>query len=281
MSIRSQQSSDISCQASIPARATGGSEQSTVRTADPLSVQFSAFVATIATLLSTFCSDKLEQSKQLCSNLTISDNFDELLFNDTQLQEINACSTFSELFAILRKHWSYIDYSILRQIITTTDLKKAKDELQLFKTGMASYEGMKILSENIPPEAISPEYIRLKVIVDQSYQDLTFEDFTKLRDFIFKHLDIKYYTALPHIKFLFGSLHLEWYVLKKAAAHMIKMAKQNEEVFTSNSVIFIQVDQSIVLDSKTKDKKRVVSSSYVWAKNVSIIYFRCMHTFIN
>ena len=89
---RSQESPDISCQqASSPASLTAGSERSTVITADPLSVQFSTFVATIKTLLSTHCSDKLEQCKQLCSNLTISDNLDKLLFNDTELQKINAC----------------------------------------------------------------------------------------------------------------------------------------------------------------------------------------------
>ena len=214
-------------------------------------------MTTIEALLDTCCGDKLEQSKHLCRNLTISDSSDELLFNDEQLQMINVCSTFSELFVILRKHWSYSDYSILKEIITGTHLKEAKDELQLFKTRMASYEGMKILSENIPPEAISLEYIRLRVIIDKSYHELTLEDFTKLRDFIFKYLDIKHYTALPHIKFLFSSLCLEWYVLKKAAAHMIKMAKRNEEIFMNNSVVFIQVDQSVILDSTTKDKKRL------------------------
>ena len=259
VSSRSLESSNISCrQASSPAGATGRSGQSTIRTPGHLSVQFSTFVATIATLLNTFCTDKLEQSKQLCSNLTVSDSFDELLFNDEQLQKINGCSTFSELFNILRKHWSYNDYSILKEILTLTNLKKAKDELQLFKTRMASYEGMKILSENIPTEAISPEYIRLKVTIDKSYREITLEDFTKLRDFVFKNLDIKYYTALPHIIFLIGSLHLEWYVLRKAAPHMIKMAKQNKEVFTSNSVAFIQVDQSIVLDSTNKDTSKMV-----------------------
>ena len=217
-------------------------------------------MATIATLLDTCCGDKLEQCKQLCSNLTISNNFDELLFSDEQLQKINACSTFSELFAILRKHWSYYDYSILTHIITITDLNEAKNELQVFKTRMASYEGMKILSENIPPEAISLEYIRLSIIIDKPYRELTLEDFVKLHDFIFKYLDIKHYTALPHIKFLFSSLHLEWYVLKKAASHMIKMAKQNEEIFMNNSVVFIQIDQSVVLDSTPKDKKHMVSS---------------------
>ena len=253
---RRQVPSDISNLHTSSSTKTAAS--STVKTPDPLSVQFSTFVATIEALLEQ-CHDKLEQSKRICSNLTIRESSDELLFSDEQLQKINACTTFSELFTILRKHWSLIDYSILKQIITTTDIKGAKDELQLFKTRMGSYEGMKIISENIPPEAISHEYIMLSVIIDKPYQELTLEDFIKLRDFIFKYLDIQHYTALPHIKYLLGSLRLEWYVLKKAAAHMIKMAQQNEDTFTNNSVVFIQVDQYVVLDCRAKDKTQIVS----------------------
>ena len=229
--------------------------------ADLLNLQFNTFVATIEALLDK-SHDKLEQSKQFCSNLTISGNADdELLFNDEHLQKINACTTFNELFTILCKHWSWIDYSILTQIITITGLKEAEDELQLFKTRMAFYAGMKVISKNIPPEAISYDYIALSVVIDKPYRELTLEEFTKLRDFNFKYLDIKHYTALPHIKFTLSSdLTLEWYVLKKAALHMAKMAQQNEKTFTSNSVVFIQVDQSFVLDCRAKERKHVVSS---------------------
>ena len=271
---KTQESSDICCRStSSPTRLTNSSELSTVKTADPLSVQFSTFVTTIEQLIKN-CNEKLEQSKLFCSNLTISDNSDELLFNDEQIQNINACTTFNELFAILRKHWSWKDYSILTHIINITDLQMAKEELQLFKTRMGSYEGMKLLSENIAPEAISHEYIMLTVIIDKPYRELTLENFTKVRNFIFKYLDIKHYTTLPHIKFLFSSLQLEWYVLKKATSHMIKMAKQNEEVFIKNSVVFIQVDQSVVLDSTTRDKKQLVRTTTVCIKNY---VHSCMH----
>lgn len=238
---------------------TASSDRPTVKTPDPLSAQFSTFVATIETLLADRCDDKLEQSKRFCSNLTIGDNSDELLFNDEQLQKINACTKFDELFTILRKHWSWKDYSILTHIITNTGLQEAKDELELFETRMASYEGMKIISEDISPENISPDYIKLIVIIDKPYRELTFEKFTKLRDFVYRNLDIKHYTALPHIKYLLSSLYLEWYVLKKAAPYMIKMAQQNEEIFTSNSVVLIQIDQTVVLDCRIKDKKQMVS----------------------
>ena len=218
-------------------------------------------MATIATLLDGKCKDKLEMSKQLCSNLTISDNSDELLFSDEQLHNINTCTKFSEMFRLLRKHWSWKDYSILTHIVSNTGLEEAKDEVELFENGMASYQGMKIISENISPDDISHDYIRLSIIIDKPYQELSLQNFTELHDFIFSKLDVKRYIALPFIKFFFRSLHLEWYVLKKAATHMIKMAKLNEEVFVSNSVVFIQVDQFVVFDSKAKvdDKMQIVS----------------------
>ena len=261
VSTRSEESSHTSCQASSPARLVGSSEQSIVKTPDPLSAQFSAFVAAIEELLDDKCQDKLEQSKTFCSNLTISNNSNELLFSDEQLQKIKACLSFSELFIMLRKHWSWKDYSILMHIISISGLQKAKDEENLFETRMGSYQGMKIISESISPDDISPDYIRLSIIINKPYRELSLQHFAELHKFIFSNLDVKRYIALPFIKFLFCSLHLEWFVLKRAAAHMIKMAKLNEEVFVSNSVVFIQIDQSVVLDCKAEvdDEMQIVS----------------------
>ena len=251
---RCQVPSDISSSSSTTPAAS-----STVKTPDPFSLQFSRFVATIEPLLEQ-CLDKLEESKQFCLHLTISDNLhDKLLFDDEELQKINVCTTFKELFILLRKHWSWKDYSILTHLISITGLKKAKDEVELFETTMASYQGMKVICEEIPPEAIPLDYIRLMILIDKPYQDLTVEKYTELHDFVFKNLNIRRYTSLPFIKFLLGSLQLEWYVLKKAAPHMIKMAQQNEEIFMSNSVVFIQVDQYVVLDYRAEDKTQMVS----------------------
>ena len=120
---------------------------------------------------------------------------------------------------------------------------------------------MKIISENLSPDNIPQDYIKLSIIIDKPYRELSLKSFTELRDFIFSNLDVKRYIALPFIRFLFSSLHLELHVLKKAAPYIIKMAKLNEEVFISNSVIFIQVDQFIVLNCKAEvdGKVQVVS----------------------
>ena len=41
---------------------------------------------------------------------------------------------------------------------------------------------------------------------------------------------------------------------------MVKMVKQNEGIFTSNSLVFLQVDLSVIFDHRAKDKKQVSSS---------------------
>ena len=235
---RQQVASDINHH-HISSSAKSVAAGNTVKTADPLSVQFSTFVATVEALLEQH-HDKLEHCKQFCSNLTIKDNTDdELLFSDEQLQKISGYTTFHELFIILRKHWSWRDYSILTHIISISGLKEAEEELDIFETRMASYQGMKVISESIPSEDIPPDYIRLSILIDKPYRNLTKEKYVELHNFVFKNLNINRYIALPFIKFLYSSLQLEWYVLKKAAPHMIKMALKNEEIFANNGVVHV------------------------------------------
>ena len=201
------------------------------------------------------CKDKLEACKELCSNLTISGNSDVLLFSDEQLAEINQCTSFQQLFTILRKHWNWEEYSILKGIIAESDSEEAKEELHKFEKFMGSYRGMKLIfdkhSFNISPKEYA-DYAKLYLIIEQSYKDLTLQDFMELRTFIFQHLDIKEYTALPFIKFLFRSLHLEWYIPVQAVSHLIKMIHENKKDFIQKSIVLIKVGEKSILDVQSK-----------------------------
>ena len=198
------------------------------------------------------CKDKLEACKELCSNLTISGNSDVLLFNDKQLAEINQCTSFQQLFTILRKHWNWEEYSILKGIIAECGSKEAKDELHKFEKFMGSYRSMKLISDkhlsNISPE----DYAKLCLIIEQPYKDLTLQDFKELRTFIFQHLDINECTALPFIKFLFRSLHLEWYIPIQAVSHIIKTARSNRTALIQKSIVLIKIGDKSILDVHSK-----------------------------
>ena len=201
------------------------------------------------------CKDKLEACKELCSNLTISGNSDVLLFNDKQMAEINQCTSFQQLFEILRKHWNWEEYSILKGIIAESGSEEAKEELHKFEKFMGSYRSMKLIfdkhSLNISPKEYA-DYAKLYLIIEQSYKDLTLQDFMELRTFIFQHLDIKEYTALPFIKFLFRSLHLEWYIPVQAVSHIIKMVHENKKDFIQKSIVLIKVGEKSILDVQSK-----------------------------
>ena len=221
-----------------------------------LSVHFGSFVMTIRTMLEK-CPDKLELCKEICSNLTISDS-DILLFSDEQLDKINKCTSFQQLFTILRRHWSWKEYSILKTIITTCDSGEAEAEMDKFEKLMGSYCGMKLISESYSASELAefPEnYVKLSITVDKPYKSLTLKDFYELRNFIFEHLEVKKYIALPFIKFLFSSLHLEWYIPIQAVSHIIKMAHLNKTALIQKSIVLIKIGDKSILDVHSKSSR--------------------------
>ena len=106
-------------------------DHSPVLTPDPLSVHFSNFVASIEECLEK-CPNKLDACKRICSNLTISGS-DSLLFNNQQLTEIDQCASFRQLFTLLRQHWNWKEYSILKKIIEISESDEAKTYLEKYQ----------------------------------------------------------------------------------------------------------------------------------------------------
>ena len=196
------------------------------------------------------CTDKLELCKEICSNLTISSS-DILLFSDEQLDKINKCTSFQQLFTILRRHWSWKEYSILKTIITICESDEAEAELDKFEKLMSSYCGMKLISEKYLPGELPVNYVKLCITVDKPYKSLTLQDFYELRTFIFEHLDVKEYIALPFIKFLFSSLHLEWYIPTQAVSHIIKMVHLNKRALIQKFIVLIKIGDKDILDLKS------------------------------
>ena len=195
--------------------------------------------------------EKLKLCKDLCLNLTIGDS-DELLFTDEQLDKINKCTNFDELFRILRKHWGWKEYSLLKTIIATCESKEAEDELDKFEKLMSSYCGMILISDNYPPDELPANYVKLCITIDKPYKSLTLQDFHELKTFIFKYLNVQKYIAFPFVKFLFSSLHLEWYIPKHVVPHIINMVHQNKKIFIQKSIVLIKIGDSSILDIQRK-----------------------------
>ena len=229
--------------------------------ANHLSAQFSSLVRTIENFLDK-SSKNLETCKRFCLYLTISDNSDILLFNDEQLKRIRECTSFRELFELLRQHWSWKGYCILEHIISESESKEAKDELEKYEKMMSSYFALQIIADNFSPNELPNEYVKMTIIIEKPYKELTLQNFTDLREFIFKQMDVKSYIAHPFIKVLFSSLHIEWYVLQQAVPHMIKMSYKNIGRLKEYSVVYIKIGEEMILDDNTIHKVRTIHLFY-------------------
>ena len=144
----------------------------------------------------------LKKCKDLCFNLTVGDS-DTLLFTDEQLANITMCTSFNELFSILRKHWSWKEYSILKSIIGVCNADEVECELNHFERWMAVYYGMKLISDEYPPNELPKDFIRLCITFDKPHRSFSLNDYYNCRSFIFEYLDVKKYIHLPFIKLLF------------------------------------------------------------------------------
>lgn len=234
----------------------------TQKSANPLSAQFSSLVRTVEKVLDK-CHENLEICKRFCLDLTISDNSDKLLFDDEKLKKIKECTSFRELFELLRQYWSWKEYCILEHIISQSESKEAKDELDKYEKLMSSYFGLQLISDNFSPNELPNEYVKMTIIVEKPYKELTLQNFIELRDFILNQMDVKPYIAHPFIKFLFSSLHLEWYILQQAVPYMIDMGYKNSERLKEYSVVYIKIKEEVILDSYTIHKVRIIHLFYV------------------
>ena len=144
----------------------------------------------------------LKKCKDLCFNLTVGDS-DTLLFTDEQLANITKCTSFDELFSVLRKHWSWKEYSILKSIIGVCNADEAEYELNNYERWMAVYYGMKLISDEYPPNELPVHYISFCNTLDKPHRNFTLADYDKCRQFIFENLNVEKYIHLPFIKLLF------------------------------------------------------------------------------
>jgi len=191
----------------------------------------------------------LEDCKELCSYLYISESSNERLFNDNEIQTIDQCENFKKLFAIIRNHCNWSDYNILRQIIETSGSQEAGEELYKYEKAMAAKRACKLVFDekdcNLPPG-----YERFYVILEKSYKELTIKEYEDAKQFIFKTLNVEKYIALPFIHVFFASVHFEWHIKVEAVSYVIKMANERKDIFVNSLYLFMKIGNAVVIDER-------------------------------
>ena len=200
-------------------------------------------------MLDRDCSDKLESCKGFCCTLNHSDDCNEPLFNDKDVKKINKCKNFRQLFySPLRYHYGWNQLDIVKAIIDISELDEAEVELNRYNQYISSNKETEILSDFVSEDELPPLAIKISVIQDRPHsKKLTVGEYQEARNAIFEPLNVKPYTPYPHVGFFLSSLHLHWYIPEHTAEHMKKMAKMNKLLLMKQSVVFIKIDDDVIV----------------------------------
>ena len=234
--------------------------QSTLISVDSLNAGFASLLLNVSRILndSPDCQDNLKRCKDYCSLLTINNdsNDKKSLFSAEKISEINKCSDFTELFKIVGKHMSWDKHSILTYIVIQCNSVKGKQEIERYEKQLALFQGLQIVSSEPLKETSSEEFAKFCVIINEPYTNVTLEDYQKIKDYLFSHLDVYAHVSVGFIRLLYKSLLIEWLVTVQAVPHMIKSAYQNKEFFIKEKIIYLQIGNEVVIGDKVSNNFR-------------------------
>lgn len=234
--------------------------QSTLISVTSLNADFTGLLVNVCHILSNSpdCQDKLEICKDYCSLLKVSKSHsNNLLFKG----EIKGCSNFKQLFETISLHMSWDEHSMLTEIVNKCKSVEGQQEIEKFKKKLALFQGIQIISctskQNLPKD-----FAKFIVIINKTYKNVTIEEYTDIKMYIFSKLDTCAYMTVGFMRLLYHPLHIEWLVSVQAVPHMIKNAHQNKDIFIKENFVFMQIGVEVVIEDK-------------------VFVFMCVHTYMH
>ena len=225
--------------------------QSSLISVSNLNTDFTGLLLNVCRILdnSPNQQDNLKLCKDYCSLLRVSDSSNDLLFIAENITKIKECSDFKQLFEIVSLHMRWDEHCILTQIVNQCKSDKGQKEIEKFEKKVALYQALQIIS-SISKHNLSEEFAKFCVIIDKPYENVTVEEYEKVKAYIFSNLNTYTYVAVGYIKMLYHSLHIEWLVTVQAVPHMIKAAHQNINIFIKGNFVFMQIGSEVVINDE-------------------------------
>ena len=226
-------------------------ESSSLISATSLNADFTSLLLDVRQILSNCPNhhDNLQACKEYCALLRISDNSNESLFSTENVAKIKECCNFEQLFEIICLHMSWDEHSILIQIVDRCKSVEGKQEIERFEKKIALYQGLQIIVDT-SQEIVSEDFAQFCIVINKPYKNVTIEEYTKVKKFIFTNLKTHAYVTVGFIRMLYGSLHIEWLITVQAVPHMIRNAQKSLNIFIEENFVFMQIGLEIVINNK-------------------------------
>ena len=223
-------------------------------TPDKASIEFGLLLNDIIMELEKNESSNLNRLKTISSTLTIQKKSKVLVFNDRELEEIQACNDIRTILTQKLRHcYRWDDCSMLHILMRSVNSKGCLSLLRNFEIKVNSKIKLQQIYEYCKEKdfEFSEQCHKIVAIVDDKiFSDITLEEYHVLKCFVSEHCGVENYVISPFSKGSSSSLVLEWHIPVTAVDHMIKMASNNEENFIKNCFVYLKISSSVILDHR-------------------------------
>ena len=176
------------------------------------------------------------------------------MFNDRQLEEIQACNDIRTILTQKLRHcYRWDDCSLLYKLMLSVQSTSCLNLIKNFQVKVNSEMKLQQIYEHCKQKGFecSEEYHKIVAIVDDKiFSDITLEEYRVLKHFVSKQCGVEDYVISPFIKASSSSLILEWYIPVSAIDHMITTASSNESYFTENRFVYLKISSLVILDHR-------------------------------
>ena len=223
-------------------------------TPDEASIEFGILLNEIIKELKKNESSNLDTLKAISSTLTVQKNSELRVFNDRQLEEIQACNDIRTILTQKLRHcYRWDDCSMLHILMRSVNSKRCLSLLKNFEIKINSKMKLQQIYEYCKEKGFefSEQYHKIVAIVDDKiFSNITLEEYRELKYFTSEHCGVEEYVISPLIKASSSSLVLEWYIPVTAIDHMIEIAFNNKRNFAKNCFVYLTISSSVILDDR-------------------------------
>ena len=237
-------------------------DANTISTAEQASVEFGVLLIEILEELMKNEKNNLELLKIMSSTLTVKDKSDVRMFNDSELEGIDACDNIKTLLVIKLRHcYRWDDHSMLTVLMSKLNAEECLRLLHLFETKVYGKMKLQQLHEHSLQGSVNiPEgYHKMITIVNKIFSDITKDEYDELKEFISQHCRVESYVMSPFSKVSpFNSMVIEWFIPVNVVSYMIKTAKNNVHMFTKEIFLYLKISSTVIFDHRKNVSTTVV-----------------------
>ena len=194
------------------------------------------------------------------SSVTLQELKELLLFYPQLEMPIRNAENVTEVMQVLQQHSSFINCSYLKHVAGYFELSEVTREINNYNKlvddfcnhKIIQHSYMKRFTTNPPQYNMSSQTIKIKIMLEWNPASKTLSDIRSLLRKAFKGL-----SPLIHVDVIGeGSVTVVCYAPHYLIGALVKMTKKNKSMLLENSVSYLSIGYTVVLDSTAAEKVR-------------------------